>query len=76
MLEHINDDLELIKRIGKDKTLIASVPNFDSRGHVRHFADMSDVLLRYSRVLNITDISKVKLGDYSQELYVFKGKVV
>lgn len=48
VLEHLNEDLNLLYNLPKNKGIIFSVPNFDSAGHVRFFNGMDQVLERYS----------------------------
>ena len=51
VLEHINQDLELIARIPGGQKVIFSVPNMDSFGHVRFFKDTQAVLKRYGECM-------------------------
>lgn len=47
VLEHVTNDFKLISNIPKGKTIIFSVPNFDSKGHVRYFNNINEVINRY-----------------------------
>jgi 2-polyprenyl-3-methyl-5-hydroxy-6-metoxy-1,4-benzoquinol methylase len=53
VLEHLTDDLELIKKIPEGKDVIFSVPNFDDPAHVRHFTSKEEVYARYDNLINI-----------------------
>ena len=53
-LEHVEWDLELLRTIPSGSTIIGTVPNFDDMGHVRHFKNLPEVMIRYSQVLDIT----------------------
>lgn len=74
VLEHINDDLKLVTRLSSGKELIASVPNYDSKGHVRHFADMMEVYAHYSQVLDINEIVTTEF-DHGNKIFTFRGCV-
>jgi trans-aconitate methyltransferase len=47
VLEHIEEDKELLRALSTENPLIISVPTFDSAGHVRWFATCDDVIARY-----------------------------
>lgn len=51
VLEHINNDTDLLRNIPKGKTFIFSVPSFDNPSHVRHFKNMNEVKDRYRDLL-------------------------
>jgi len=55
LFEHINDDIELIKKIPKNKTLIFSVPSFGGPSHVRYFEDITEIKKRYNCLLNFEE---------------------
>lgn len=52
VLEHIEDDIGLIKRLPKGGLLIFSVPPTDAASHVRVFPDWNSVFERYGDVLD------------------------
>lgn len=58
MLEHINKDLELLRRIPSGTKVLLSVPNFDDPYHVRYFTSEKEVYERYKEVINIFDIGR------------------
>lgn len=51
VLEHITKDIELLKKVMHGKHVIATVPSYDSAGHVRFFASLDDVKKRYGDVI-------------------------
>lgn len=53
VLEHIPDDLEVIRLWRSGVSCICSVPNFDSRYHVRHFRSEKEVRRRYGELIDI-----------------------
>jgi len=60
-LEHIENDLGVIKRIGKGRRVVFSVPDYDSPTHVRTFRDMAAVKRRYGKMVNITRSSEFEI---------------
>jgi len=52
VLEHIEEDRELVRRIPPGHRFIFSVPNFDSESHVRVFRSVSEIWKRYDRLLH------------------------
>lgn len=51
VLEHLDDDLALLRRLPLFATVILSAPSFASESHVRWFADQGDARRRYDRLL-------------------------
>ena len=60
VLEHISDDLKLLSALPPSSKVIFSVPNFDSRGHVRFFSIEDDVIHRYQQVLDFSNGERLK----------------
>ncbi len=58
VFEHIEEDIELIKRIPEGTHVIFSVPNFNDSGHVRHFKSSSDILNRYGHLISVENCVK------------------
>lgn len=54
LLEHLRDDLGVLRALPRGKPVLLSVPNFDDAGHVRWFDSPEDAVKRYARVLNLT----------------------
>lgn len=60
-LEHIHDDLGVLKKLNSGTTILATLPNMDSEGHVRFLSkDMEEaknqVIERYSEICEIISI--------------------
>lgn len=73
VLEHIEQDLEVISHWRRGCQVICSVPNYDSVSHVRIFADESEVCARYQHDIEIEKITRVKkpvLSDISVGNYL------
>lgn len=61
-LEHLGDDVDLVRRVPPGHRLILSVPNYDSEAHLRTFRSVGDVWERYDRLLTFSRWSLVDLG--------------
>ena len=75
VLEHLEDDIELLRRIGLNK-IVFSVPGFDAPAHLRYFENLQDVRNHYSQIVDITDIKEFGEGDYKYWLVWSKGREV
>lgn len=53
VLEHLDDDLALLRRIQWGRLVILSVPSFDSAAHVRKFPEEGSASARYGDLLRI-----------------------
>ncbi len=47
VLEHIEDDLQVVESIPSGRRVLATVPNFDSLSHVRFFENAEEAEARY-----------------------------
>lgn len=61
-LEHLDDDLALVRKIPPGFDLVFSVPNYDSEAHMRTFASVGDVFGRYGPLLTFRRWSLIELG--------------
>ena len=62
VLEHVEQDIEILAQIPPATFIVASVPNFDSFGHVRIFLSEEEVRHRYDQVLDNLEIEGVALS--------------
>lgn len=60
VLEHVVEDIEVIKRWPRHIPVIASVPNFDSDTHERFFSDEAAVRERYGELIDIEKLTRIK----------------
>lgn len=56
ILEHLKDDIGIIKLIRPGTEFIFSFPNFNDKAHVRFFKKPQDILNRYSEYCNFRHI--------------------
>lgn len=61
VLEHLDDDLGLLRRLPVGRTVVLSVPSFDSASHVRYFQRPGSARARYGRVLDINHEATIPL---------------
>jgi SAM-dependent methyltransferase len=61
-LEHLKDDEDewLIRGIPSDMPVLVTVPRFNAPGHVRHFPQRDDVILRYGFYFKHLKLSMIK----------------
>lgn len=60
VLEHLEGDLDVIRRWPKGTTCICSVPNYDSKYHVRFFRSEAEVSDRYGGLIDIASMRRVR----------------
>lgn len=74
VLEHIEDDLEVISYLGKAVHVLASLPSFASESHVRHFDNEQEVIARYAPLIDIKNICvAAKFQNNTSRIYVVHG---
>jgi trans-aconitate methyltransferase len=61
VLEHLDDDLGLLRRLPSAATVVLSVPSFDSASHVRFFVARGSAAARYGPELAIDTVRYVEL---------------
>ena len=61
VLEHLDDDLKLLKAIPKDKDVILSVPDYDGPAHVRFFENEAAVRNRYDALIHFFEITAIPI---------------
>lgn len=59
VLEHLKDDIGILKSLPQGSTLLFSVPNFDSFNHVRKFNGLKDIVERYGDCIDIIKFQKI-----------------
>lgn len=64
VLEHLDDDLGLLRRLPRGSQILLSVPSFDSADHVRSFPVAGSAAARYGAVLDIELEMTVPYGEH------------
>ena len=73
VLEHIENDIELLAKIPQGMMVYLSVPNFDSESHVRYFKDMDEVINRYCDLIDISFEYEMNVSD-ENKIFCIGGK--
>ncbi|UCD95121.1 MAG: SEC-C domain-containing protein [Candidatus Zixiibacteriota bacterium] len=75
VLEHV-DDLRIIRNIPAGVRLIASVPNYDDKAHLRLYRDYQrDIIKRFRRLLDVTEVKSISRGPGADAnvIYLFQA---
>jgi tetratricopeptide (TPR) repeat protein len=72
VLEHIETDVELLERLPAGMRFLGSVPNFDSFGHVRFFADAAAVTERYGKMFSELSVEDITINGRSR-IFLMSG---
>ena len=73
ILEHLEEDLNLLSQIKPRNKIFISVPNFDSESHVRHFDSMHDVFRRYGGIMRINYDETFQVSD-EHKIFLISGE--
>ncbi len=73
VLEHLKNDLELVKSIPCGKRFLFSVPDFWSFNHLRVFKSTDDIKDRYGALLKITSVQEIV---YDKAVYFLVDSVM
>ena len=73
VLEHIEGDIDIIKKMNKNTSILFSVPNYDSKGHVRYFKSFNLIKERYGDFLETTLVHHIKT-DLQGIIFLCYGK--
>lgn len=74
VLEHVEDDLPLLDALPGGATVVFSVPNYDSDGHVRTFAAPDDAVARYGALLHVDAVGVLPRRKAGRTIFVLRGK--
>ena len=73
VLEHLDDDRDLLNRLAPGQPVVFSVPNFHSESHVRRFLQPSHVFERYGDLLDFTAWQSVPFPTPGRRIHVFSA---
>lgn len=73
VLEHLDDDRDILARIPPGLPVVFSVPNFWSASHVRRFLQPSDVFDRYGDLLDFDRWLSVPFPTPGRRIHVFRA---
>ncbi len=73
VLEHIQGDLKVLRKMPQGKRFVFSVPNFNTSKHVRHFGKAEGVEKRYSGCCDIEKLDRIPGRRVPNCLWLFHG---
>jgi len=73
VLEHVEEDLSVLKSVKSGKRVIASVPSFNSKGHVRQFSSVKEVQDRYSHLLERASVTPIRQDEQGSIIFILEG---
>jgi 2-polyprenyl-3-methyl-5-hydroxy-6-metoxy-1,4-benzoquinol methylase len=74
VLEHLDDDTDILERIPPGCPVVFSVPNFWSASHVRRYAQPGDVFARYGAILDFSAWQSVAFPTPGRRVHVFRAE--
>ncbi|MXO89678.1 class I SAM-dependent methyltransferase [Pontixanthobacter aquaemixtae] len=72
-LEHVEDEIDVLRRIKPGATLLGSVPNFPAFSHVRHFKNCDEVTERYAKLFQSFTVREMMWKDYGSKFFVIQA---
>ena len=69
VLEHLKDDTSFLKEIKPGTLIIASLPKFDAKNHVRYFSNEKQIVHRYKNYIVFNKILNLN------KMFLFYGKI-
>ncbi len=72
-LEHVTEDMAVLRRIRPGKRFYGSVPNFPYECHVRHFEDCQQVLDRYGSLFNQLTVDAFLASNDGIKYFLIEG---
>lgn len=73
VLEHVNGDLDIVRALPSGATVVFSVPNYDSAGHVRTFPTAEAAAERYGELLEIDSLAVLPRRKVPRKIFVLRG---
>jgi SAM-dependent methyltransferase len=72
-LEHIQEDLAVVKRLKPGTRFLGTVPNYPWISHVRHFKSVEEVTERYGSYFDGLDVSPILRKKTGETIFVMDG---
>lgn len=73
LLEHMEQDLELLRRIPVGTRFYGSVPNFPDTAHVRYFSSDDEVFDRYATLFEELHVDSLLASEAGETFFLFEG---
>ncbi|WP_196139279.1 class I SAM-dependent methyltransferase [Aliikangiella sp. G2MR2-5] len=72
-LEHVEGDLEVLKRIKSGTKFYGTVPNFPYTSHVRHFKNEAEVFERYQNCFKEMEVDTFLANNHGKKFFLIEG---
>jgi SAM-dependent methyltransferase len=72
-LEHVNEDVAVLRRIRQGKRFYGSVPNFPYESHVRHFQNSEEVTERYGSLFTQFKVDTLLANEQGKRFFLIEG---
>ena len=72
-LEHVDRDLDIIRKIRPGARFIGTVPNFPFESHVRHFLNAAEVTARYGSFFTDFQVDSFLANENAKTFFVLQG---
>ena len=73
VVEHLPEDVELLRRIRPGTRVLASVPSFPSISHIRYFSGCGEVACRYAALFDDFRADSLPLPGNTARFFLFEG---
>jgi len=73
VLEHVENDLQLLSRIKGGVRFLGSVPDFPFESHVRHFTSSEEVRTRYEHVFSSLSVDEFCANAVGKRYFLLDG---
>tara|TARA_R110001592_G_scaffold126336_1_gene337510 strand:+ start:152313 stop:153023 length:711 start_codon:yes stop_codon:yes gene_type:complete len=74
-LEHVEGDIEILRRIKPGTHFFGTVPNFPSASHVRHFHNETEVIARYEQCFEELKVDTILANGIGKKFFLMGGVI-
>ena len=72
-LEHVTDDIRVLKRIERGTRVFGTVPNFPYTAHVRFFSSCDEVSRRYGGLFDTLSVDAIESPGHDTKFFLLDG---
>jgi 2-polyprenyl-3-methyl-5-hydroxy-6-metoxy-1,4-benzoquinol methylase len=72
-LEHVEQDLAVLRRLRPGTVFVGTVPNFPFVSHVRHFTTAEHVIERYRSLFESLSVVELPANDRGKKFFLLEG---
>jgi len=77
VLEHINNDKEILSEIPSKSFVVVTLPSYSAKGHVRYFKKITEIRKRYKSLLDFENGEMFAIMNgkgKGKNIFIFKGR--